>query len=160
PELSRRRARDVIEKGQVSVGGAVVRAPGQDVASDAVVRFDPNRRALPRARLSLPLLYQDDELLVVDKPAGLLTVPSAPGADAAEDTARRRVRAYVAPPSPRRPYVGVVHRIDRDTSGAVAFALTPASRAALQGLFREHRIERRYVALVEGVPRDDRGIVD
>jgi 23S rRNA pseudouridine1911/1915/1917 synthase len=56
--------------------------------------------------------------------------------------------------------VGVVHRIDRDTSGAVAFALTPASRAALRGLFREHRIERRYAALVEGVPRDDRGIVD
>jgi 23S rRNA pseudouridine1911/1915/1917 synthase len=159
PELSRRRARDVIEKGQVSVGGAIVRAPGQDVPPDAVVRFDPNRKALPRARLSLPLLYQDDTLLVVDKPAGLLTVPSAPGLDH-EDTALRRVREYVAHLAPRRPYVGVVHRIDRDTSGAVAFALTPASRAALRELFREHRIERRYAALVEGVPREDHGIVD
>ena len=159
PELSRRRARDVIEKGQVTVDGTVVQAPGCDVRADVALRFDPNRKALPRARLSLPLLYQDEDLLVIDKPAGLLTVPTAAGLDD-EDTALHRVRAYAAHLSPRKPYVGVVHRIDRDTSGAVAFALSPASRAALRALFREHRIERRYVALVEGVPRADRGIVD
>jgi 23S rRNA pseudouridine1911/1915/1917 synthase len=159
PELSRRRARDVIEKGQVTVGSAVVQAPGQDVNEDALLRWDPNRKARPRARLSLPLLYVDDTVLVVDKPAGLLTVPSAPGLEG-EDTVLARVKDYAAHLKTGRPYVGIVHRIDRDTSGAVAFALSPAARTGLRALFQEHRIERRYAALVEGAPGADRGIVD
>ena len=60
---------------------------------------------------------------------GLLAVPTAPGRDG-EDSALARVQEYVARLRPRRPYVGVVHRLDRDTSGALAFALTPAARAA------------------------------
>jgi 23S rRNA pseudouridine1911/1915/1917 synthase len=55
--------------------------------------------------------------------------------------------------------VGVVHRLDRDTSGALAFALHPKARQALRELFRAHRIERRYTALVSGSPQGDRGIV-
>jgi 23S rRNA pseudouridine1911/1915/1917 synthase len=158
PELSRRRAREVIEKGQVTVSGVLVRSPGTDVGERAVLRWDPNRKALPRARLSLPLLYSDHDVIVVDKPAGLLAVPSAPGLRG-EDTALARAQDYVRRLS-RSPYVGVVHRIDRDTSGALAFALSPSARAGLRALFREHRIERRYAALVEGVPAADRGIVD
>jgi 23S rRNA pseudouridine1911/1915/1917 synthase len=114
---------------------------------------------LPRARLSLPLLHQDEAVLIVDKPAGLLTVPSSPEA-MGEDTALLRVQEYVRRLNPRRPFVGVVHRIDRDTSGALAFALTPEARAALRRLFREHRIERRYSALVAGRPAGREGVVD
>jgi 23S rRNA pseudouridine1911/1915/1917 synthase len=159
PELSRRRARDVIEKGQVSVDGAMVREPGHAVESGARVVWDPHRKALPRARLSLALLHADEALLIVDKPPGLLTVQSAPGASH-EDTALARVQEYARHLTPRRPYVGVVHRIDRDTSGALAFALSEAARQALRRLFREHRIERRYAALVAGSPRGERGAVD
>jgi 23S rRNA pseudouridine1911/1915/1917 synthase len=159
PGLSRRKAREVIEKGQVSLAGHIVRAAGQRVEEAAAIHWDPNRRALPRARLSLPLLHEDEALLVVDKPAGLLTVQSAPGAEG-EDTVLARVRDYVRHLRPRRPYVGVVHRIDRDTSGAVAFALSPAVRETLRVLFRAHRIERRYLALVAGRPPADRGVVD
>src|SRR5262249_42782187 len=157
--LSRRKARDVIEKGQVSVDGATVREPGHDVGPEAVLLWDPNRKALPRARLSLALLYQDEHLLIVDKPAGLLSVPSGPQAEG-EDTALRRVEDYVRHLAPRRPFVGLVHRIDRDTSGALAFALTPESRRALRALFRAHHIERRYLALVQGAPRQEQGTVD
>src|SRR6185295_17508409 len=89
----------------------------------------------------------------------LLTVPTAPEA-VAEDTALFRVQEYVRHLTPRHPYVGVVHRIDRDTSGAVAFALDPATRLALRTLFREHRIERRYSALVAGRPPGKEGVVD
>lgn len=159
PELSRRKARDVIEKGQVSVQGETVREPGRSVSGDAGINWDPNRPALPRARLSLPLLHQDESVLVVDKPAGLLTVPTSPEAQD-EDTALARVRDFVRHLTPRHPFVGVVHRIDRDTSGAVAFALTQEARQALRALFREHRIERRYAALVEGEPRTDQGTVE
>lgn len=159
PGLSRRKAREVIEKGQVSVQGQTVREPGLRVETGAEIRWDPNRRALPRARLSLPLLYRDESLLIVDKPAGLLTVPTSADAHH-EDTALARVKDFVQHLTPRRPFVGVVHRIDRDTSGAIAFALSAAVREALRALFKEHRIERRYSALVEGEPPHDQGLVD
>jgi 23S rRNA pseudouridine1911/1915/1917 synthase len=158
PELSRRRAREVIEKGQVSVDGSPVRAAGQPVGPGARIDWDPNRKALPRARVRLPLLWSDESLVIVDKPAGLLAVASAQGAG--EDTAVRRLHEYAQHLNPRRPYVGVVHRLDRDTSGALAFALTPPAREALRALFRAHRIERRYVALVQGQPRGDQGEID
>jgi len=159
PGMSRRKARDVIEKGQVSVDGETVYDSGRAVSQGAALVWDPNKKSRRRARISLPVLHQDDAVLVVDKPAGLLAVPTSPEAED-EDTALARVQEYVRHLTPRHPYVGVVHRIDRDTSGTLAFALSPAARPALRALFREHRIERRYAALVEGDPRADRGQVD
>jgi 23S rRNA pseudouridine1911/1915/1917 synthase len=149
----------VITKGQVKVDGVVAREPGVSVGPRAGLDWDPNRKALPRARLRLAALYEDADVLVVDKPAGLLAVPTTPEARD-EDTALGRVREYVRCLRPRRPYVGLVHRIDRDTSGALAFALSPEARAGLIDAFRDHRIERRYVALVAGVPRAEEGTVD
>jgi 23S rRNA pseudouridine1911/1915/1917 synthase len=148
----------VIEKGQVTVDGRLERSPGATVGPAARIVWDPNRPALPRARASLPLLYADEALVIVDKPAGLLAVPSETGSD--EDTVLARVRDYVVHLHPRRPYVGLVHRLDRDTSGALCFALTPPARDALRDLFRAHRIERRYVALVEGQPAGEAGEID
>jgi 23S rRNA pseudouridine1911/1915/1917 synthase len=159
PELSRRRARDVIEKGQVTVSGSTVTEAGQDVDARAEITWDPNRKAMRRARLSLPILYADESVLVLDKPAGLLSVATAPGLED-EDTAVVRVHEYARHLNPRRPYVGVVHRLDRDTSGALAFALTPEARGALRSMFREHDLDRRYLALVKGVPRADQGRID
>ena len=158
PELSRRKAREVIEKGQVSVGGQTLLAAGAPVAPDAEIRWDPNRKARSRVRLSLPLLYADERILIVDKPAGLLSVPRHEGSH--EDSVLERVREYVRRVRPRRPYVGAVHRLDRETSGALAVALDPAARAAMRALFRDHRIERTYVALAVGTPRADQGVVD
>ena len=159
PELSRRKAREVIEKGQVTVDGATVREAGRDVGTAARIDWNPHRKALPRARSTLPLLYEDESLVVVDKPAGLLTVPSAQEATD-EDTVAARLVDYVRHLRPRRPYVGAVHRLDRDTSGALAFALSPAARTGLRELFREHRLERSYLALVQGTPRAPGGTVD
>ena len=159
PGLSRRKAREVIEKGQVSVAGERVREAGQEVAEDAAVVFDPNRPALPRARCTLPVLYEDEHVLVVDKPAGLLTVPSAPGLHD-EDTALLRVQDYARRLKPRGAFAERVHRLDRDTSGAIAFALSPEARAGLIQTFRDHRIERAYVAVVAGEPREQSGLVD
>ena len=159
PALSRRKAREVIEKGQVTVDGATSLDAGRSVAGPEQIEWNPNRPARRRARSSLPLLYEDAQILVVDKPAGLLSVPSSPEATD-EDTVLARVRDYVRHLRPRLPYVGLVHRLDRDTSGALAFALDPETRDALRALFRHHRIERRYLALVAGAPRGERGEVD
>lgn len=161
PGMSRRKAREVIEKGQVTVDGALVQESGHTVTPSAVIVWDPNRKALPRARLSLTKLYEDDHLLIVDKPAGLLSVPTSGAApDEGEDTVLARVAAYVRRLRPRAPYVGRVHRLDRETSGALVVALTPETRAGLIRLFSEHRIERVYDALVGGAPRADSGTVD
>jgi 23S rRNA pseudouridine1911/1915/1917 synthase len=158
PGLSRRRARAAIEKGQVTVDGTRVREAGHDVDSAAEVVWDPNRPALPRARCSLPILHEDEHVLVVDKPAGLLTVPTGPGRE--EDTVLARVREYVSRLRPRGGFVERVHRLDRETSGALAFALSREARAGLIRLFRAHRIERRYLAIVAGSPRAESGVVD
>ena len=110
----------------MTVDGALAREPGAMVGPTPRSSGIVNRKAMSRVRLSLPRLYEDETLIVVDKPAGLLTVPSAPGKET-EDTARGRVHEYVAKLHPhRRPYVGAVHRLDRDTSGALAFALDAA----------------------------------
>jgi 23S rRNA pseudouridine1911/1915/1917 synthase len=159
PGMSRRKARDVIEKGQVSVGGRAVREPGLEVREATAVVFDPNRKALSRARCTLPILHEDEHVLVVDKPAGLLTVPSAPG-EHDEDTALLRVQDYARRLKPRVGYAERVHRLDRDTSGAIAFALSRLARAGLIETFRHHRIERRYLAIVEGEPGGESGTVD
>jgi 23S rRNA pseudouridine1911/1915/1917 synthase len=128
------------------------------VSAASTIRWDPHRKARSRARSSLPVLYRDDWLVIVDKPAGLLSVPTTPDSD--EDTVLGRVRDFARHLDPRRPYAAAVHRLDRDTSGALAFALRPEARAALRDLFREHRIERTYAALVEGNPRQERGEVN
>ncbi len=159
PGMSRRKARDVIEKGQVTVAGTTVREPGREVEEGVVVDFDPNRRALSRARCTLRVLHEDEHVIVVDKPAGLLTVPSAPGVHD-EDTALRRVQDYAHRRTPRGGYAERVHRLDRDTSGAIAFALSREARGALIQTFRDHRIERRYLAIAEGEPKGESGAVD
>ena len=127
PELSRRKARDVIEKGQVDVGSERVREPGRDVPETAAVSFDANRKALPKARSTLPILHEDEHVIVVDKPAGLLSVPTAAGMH--EDTVLARVKDYARRLNPHRGYAERVHRLDRDTTGALAFALSREARA-------------------------------
>jgi 23S rRNA pseudouridine1911/1915/1917 synthase len=159
PPMSRRKAREVIEKGQVAVDGRTVREAGREVAESAAVAFDPNRKALSRARCTLAVLHQDAHVIVVDKPAGLLTVPSAPGVHD-EDTALRRVQDYARRLEPRGGWAERVHRLDRDTSGALAFALSPEARAGLIETFRHHRIERGYLAIVEGEPGAEAGTID
>jgi 23S rRNA pseudouridine1911/1915/1917 synthase len=159
PGLSRRKAREAIEKGQVELEGAVVLEPGLGVTEQSKIHWDRNRKALRRARCSLRLLYQDDAVVIVDKPAGLLSVPTASDATD-EDTALLRVEDFARRLHPKSPYAGAVHRIDRWTSGALAFALNAAAREGLRTLFREHRIDRVYHALVAGDPKSPTGVID
>ena len=122
----------------------------------------PHRRKVPRPhRVSCPypVLFQDDQVLVVDKPPGVLSVP-APGADEEKSVLADLLEALRPRVQDRRTFVGRVHRLDRDTSGALAFALTPEARAGLITLFRDHKIERRYLALVEGEPPQDEGRIE
>ena len=159
PELSWARIRQAIQRGQVFVDGRVERDPGASVAAASAIDLDASRRALPHARLDLARLYEDDEVLIVDKPAGLLTVPTNAEANGAEDTVLQRVQEYARHLHGRRGYAGVLHRLDRETSGALAVALSRESHRRGRELFARHEFRRWYLALVDGVPRRSRGTI-
>ncbi len=159
-ELSWRQVREAIEKGQVTVDGRVQRDTGLDVVSGADVELNLNRPAQSRARADFDILHEDDHIIVLNKPAGLLSIPSNPEAGSSEDTVLKRVREYVAFKRGHKSYVGMLHRLDRDTSGSIAVALSKEAHAAGRELFKEHRFERHYLALVQGIPDPPSGTIE
>ncbi|MFM8532743.1 MAG: pseudouridine synthase [Acidimicrobiia bacterium] len=158
-ELSWRQIREAIEKGQVTVEGQVERDPGFDVYDDTSVEMNRNRPAQSRARAAFDILHEDDDVIVLNKPAGLLSIPSRPDAASSEDTVMQRVRDYMLLKRGRKSYVGMLHRLDRETSGSLAVALSKDAHAAGRELFKEHRFERHYLALVQGIPSPPRGTI-
>lgn len=155
--LSRRAAQEAIRNGRIDLAGERCEEPGREVAADVLVAYDPNR---PKARRvaggRLKVLYEDPHVIVVDKPAGLLTLPTAAHE---RDTLLDRVNRYLVLRQGGRPYVGVVHRLDKDTSGALAFARSRKAQRALQAMFKAHDIERQYLAVVEGIVKRESGSV-
>lgn len=146
--LSRRAAQEAILNGKVDLDGHRCDEPGRAVEPDAAVGFFPSRPKARRVRGGrVRTLHEDGHLLIVDKPAGLLTLPTAAHEP---DTLLDRVREYLALRHGGRPYAGIVHRLDRDTSGALAFARTVDARRLLIDLFSAHEVERQYLAVVEG----------
>jgi 23S rRNA pseudouridine1911/1915/1917 synthase len=158
-DLSWRQIREAIEKGQVTVDGRTERDPGLDVRTGASVELNLNRPAQSRARASFEILHEDDHIIVLNKPAGLLSIPSGPEAAASEDTVLRRVREYMQFRRGHKTYVGMLHRLDRETSGALAVALSKDAHAAGREMFKEHRFERHYLALVHGIPDPPQGTI-
>jgi 23S rRNA pseudouridine1911/1915/1917 synthase len=90
----------------------------------------------------------------------LLSIPSGPGAGSSEDTVLRRVRDYLQFKRGHKSYVGMLHRLDRDTSGSLAVALSKDAHAAGRELFKRHRFERHYLALVQGIPNPPQGTIE
>ena len=148
-ELSRRAAREAVRAGRVDVDGVVCDRPGSELEPGAALSFDPNRPARHRVSTKLSVLAEDKEFLVVEKPAGLLSVPTA---EREQETLLARVSDFLQKRYRRRPYVGVAHRLDKDTSGSLVFGRSRSTLSRLQELFRTHRIEREYLAIVEGNP--------
>ena len=147
--LARRAAREAVRAGRVDVGGVTQDEPGAEVPDGADLSHHPGRPARHSVRTRLSVLHEDADLIIVEKPAGLLAVPTA---EREKDTLLSRVSLYLQHRYRRRPYVGVVHRLDRETSGALAFARTREALRFLQQRFKSHEIEREYVAIVEGAP--------
>lgn len=103
-----------------------------------------------------PIVFEDEHLVVVDKPAGIVVHP---GAGVHDGTLVQQLAGVVAGgPDPERP--GVVHRLDRDTSGLLVFARSDAVHAALQEAIRRREVEREYLALVAGALGSRTGTID
>lgn len=149
-----------IAAGVVTINGTVARKSGEKVrAGDrvtAIRRERPALRAVPE-KIPVCVVYEDDDLLVVDKPAGL-TVHPAPGhpqGTLVNALLGRGVPLATEGTAAFRP--GVVHRIDKDTSGLLVVAKSELAYAGLARQFRRHTIHRRYLALIHGVPDPPRG---
>ena len=97
---------------------------------------------------------------MLNKPAGLLSIPSSPDAGSSEDTVLKRVREYMAFKLGHKSYVGMLHRLDRDTSGSLAVALSKDAHAAGREMFKHHEFERHYLAIVQGIPDPPQGTID
>ena len=155
--LSRRAAQDAVRNGRIDLDGLRCDEPGREVEVDADVGFFPNRPKARKVAGRLRVLYEDRYVIIVDKPAGVLTLPTPEGE---HDTLLSRVAHYLSIRHGGRPFAGIVHRLDRDTSGALALAKTPESARAFQALFKAHDIERQYLTVVEGVVARESGTID
>jgi 23S rRNA pseudouridine1911/1915/1917 synthase len=155
PDLSRARVQQLIREGLVDVGGAEASAsdrprPGA-VVRVRLPRIVPTR--LEPVKLDLRVLYDDAHLLVIDKPAGIAVHPGAGGEGKTivhgllhQVSDLRGVGGELRP--------GIVHRLDKDTSGCLVVAKTEAALRALQASFKAREVEKRYRALVHGSPPD------
>ena len=161
--LSRSRIKALIEGGHASRDGAPLREPAEAVragacytlAVPAPVDAVPQPEAIP-----LVILHEDADLLVIDKPAGLVVHP-APGNEAG--TLVNAVLAHCGADLPgiggeRRP--GIVHRLDKDTSGVMVVAKTEQALAALSAAFAARDLDRAYLALVWGLPMPTAGSIE
>ena len=162
PQLSRAQVRRLIEAGRVAVDGEAVLKPGITIRAGITVTVEePTLREadLAAAEIPLDILYEDEETLVLNKQPGLVVHPRE-GVE--EPTLINAVRA-------RYPEVaeidttergGIVHRLDRDTSGVIALAKTEESQAVLKDQWRNRETEKVYLAIVEGRLDPPEGIIE
>ena len=145
--ISRSQAAARIKHGLVTVNDAKAKPSQELEAGQMVVAGEP--AAVQAAQtIELPVVYQDDDLMIIDKPAGILVHPGAgrTGEATVADFARSRVKDT----DPDRP--GIVHRLDRETSGLLVIAKHPAAKRHLMELFEKRSIHKTYLALVVGHP--------
>ncbi len=155
---SRATAESLIAAGAVLVDG-VARPKSYRLAGGELVSVelpDSVSELLPAA-INVPVLYEDDDLLVVDKPAGLVVHPGG-GTDGTPTLVHALLKRGIAGGADQRP--GIVHRLDRETSGLMVVARSAAAHVQLSELIRRRGVERRYLALVRGSPRSRTGRID
>jgi 23S rRNA pseudouridine1911/1915/1917 synthase len=153
---SRSAAERAVETGVLVDGER--RAKSWRVSPGEVVEFEqaPDQAALAGEDIPVSIAHEDEHIFVVDKPAGLVVHP---GAGRATGTLVHALLGRIAGgDDPERP--GIVHRLDRDTSGLLVVARTEEAYEALQELVRQHALEREYLALVRGRPRSRRGRIE
>jgi 23S rRNA pseudouridine1911/1915/1917 synthase len=161
PDLSRTRIKALVEAGDVLVGARRAKAAHRLKAGERVearVPPLPPEELTPEA-IPLRIVFEDEHVLVVDKPAGMVTHPGAgqyAGTLAAAALAHAPGMAGVG--GPRRP--GIVHRLDKGTSGLIVLAKTAAAYAALTAALARRSVTRRYVCLVHGVVAPPSGVID
>ncbi|MEO7277520.1 MAG: RluA family pseudouridine synthase [Sphingomicrobium sp.] len=163
PTLSRERLKSLIRSGAVETASGAIRDPAIKVRGDENLTLAvPEPRPAHNEPQDIPLtvVFEDEHLLVVDKPAGLVVHPAAGNFDGTLVNAllHHCGGSLSGIGGVARP--GIVHRIDKDTSGLLVIAKTDVAHGGLAKQFAAHSIDRRYLAIVDGVPQAAAGTVD
>ena len=163
PTMSRERLKSLVKSGALQTKDRPVRDPALKVRGDEEFRLsfpEPTQAHNVPQDIPLRIVFEDEHLLVVDKPAGLVVHPAAGNPDGTLVNAllHHCGGSLSGIGGVARP--GIVHRIDKDTSGLLLVAKTDVAHEGLAKQFAAHSIERRYLALVNGVPKTAEGIVD
>jgi 23S rRNA pseudouridine1911/1915/1917 synthase len=161
--MSRERLKSLVKSGALQTKDRPVRDPALKVRGDEEFRLsvpEPTPAHNVPQDIPLRIVFEDEHLLVVDKPAGLVVHPAAGNPDGTLVNAllHHCGGSLSGIGGVARP--GIVHRIDKDTSGLLLVAKTDVAHEGLAKQFAAHSIERRYLALVNGVPKTAEGIVD
>ncbi|MEK3713328.1 RluA family pseudouridine synthase [Paenibacillus sp. FSL R7-0333] len=147
--------KSMLSRGQVAVNGKPVTKHNHPLHPGQTVTIDHEKPAETKEMLGLTIVHEDDDIIVIQKDAGLLSI--ATGEDN-ELTAYRQLMEHVRLSNPKN-RVYVVHRLDRDTSGVMMFARSEAIQQQLQNSWKETVKERSYVALVEGAVKRSEGTI-
>jgi 23S rRNA pseudouridine1911/1915/1917 synthase len=160
PDLSRTRAQKLINDGYVRVNGDVARAGYKlDTGDTITIEIPPVEPVLLQPEeIPLTILYEDDELLVIDKPAGL-TVHPAPGHSS--HTLVNAILSYLSElPDSGEDRPGIVHRLDKDTSGVMVVAKNVTTQENLMDQFKARTVVKRYQVLVKGHLSPKEGVIE
>jgi 23S rRNA pseudouridine1911/1915/1917 synthase len=162
PQFSRSRLQEWVKAGRVSVNGSVERKPSFALRGGEAVNVEPAPPAQLRASaedLPVEVLYEDDDVIAVNKPAGMV-VHAGAGRHAGTlvNALLHRYGQLSGVAGELRP--GIVHRLDRETSGVLLVARTDASHRNLAAQFAGRRVEKTYLAMVLGNVRSDTGTID
>jgi len=162
PEFSRSRLQDLIREGFVTVGGSVVQKTGKVLEGETVVQVripPPEPSNLSPEAIPLDILFESDDLMVVNKPAGMVVHPSAGHLSGTlVNAALSHAPGMEGVGGEQRP--GVVHRLDKDTSGLILLAKNDLAHRWLQNQFRERKAQKTYLALVDGSPPTPTGRIE
>ena len=161
-EMSRSHIQKIIEQGFVTINGQVCTAKKQGLTKgDRILMTRPEAKPLDLVAQNIPLdiLYEDDYMIVVNKAAGMVVHP-APGHDSGTLVNALLFHCPALPGIGNVQRPGIVHRLDKDTTGAMVVAKTDQAMQHLQEQIRTKTAQREYLAIVYGSPSEDSGTVD
>jgi 23S rRNA pseudouridine1911/1915/1917 synthase len=159
PHLSRGYASKLINQGSVTVNGEPQLKAGYKIRSSDRIKIDYDEtKELAIEDIELPVLYEDDDCVVINKPIGLLTHSKGPfnPEPTVESWLRSRLKTKAMPGE----RAGIVHRLDRATSGVMIVAKTPKALGWLQKQFSQRKVKKSYIAVIEGVLKEPEAIID
>lgn len=161
PAISRAQAQRLIEQGHVAVAGLEVSRPAAVIEADAIIEVTQPALVSPpgAAEVELHIIYEDEHVLVINKQPGIIlhAVPGVPGITMVDVVRAHYPDAIDLQEGDR---AGVVHRLDRDTTGVLAYAKTTIARDTLKDQWRARETSKQYIALAEGSVEPAAGIVD
>ncbi|MGE5298251.1 MAG: RluA family pseudouridine synthase [Acidobacteriaceae bacterium] len=156
----RSRVKSLISEGKVKINGKSEDQPDKRLALGDVVEMpEIEDNVLKPSLRELKIVFENSDLAIIDKPAGMIVHPGAGNSEDSLSQALLTIWPFVKDVGqPHRP--GIVHRLDEDTSGLIVVAKNQDSYEYLKDLFLNHKVEKKYLALVHGIPEKLHGIID